>query len=148
MLIGPELKYERRSLFLSVETVPRGMTIAYQTHSKMKKVDSTMPDLVYKTVGLPSILAGWHHWMGGGWGRGRSGKFLAHCDKEVELLVMRSRMNMSKIPREGLDSYKVGFICRYVLDFEFGFLIILHCQYVELGHDNKCKQGDSMSNLG
>ena len=41
--------------------------------------------------------------MGGGWGRGRSGKFLAHCDKEVELLVMRSRMNMSKIPREGLD---------------------------------------------
>ena len=86
--------------------------------------------------------------MGGGWGRGRSGKFLAHCDKEVELLVMRSRMNMSKIPREGLDSYKVGFICRYVLDFEFGFLIILHCQYVELGHDNKFKQVDSMSNLG
>ena len=47
VLIGPELKYERRSLFLSVETVPRGMTIAYQTHSKMKKVDSTMPDLVF-----------------------------------------------------------------------------------------------------
>jgi len=64
--------------------------------------------------------------MGGGWGRGRSGKFLAHCDKEVELLVMRSRMNMSKIPREGLDSYK----------------------YVKLRHDNKCKQGDSMSILG